>query len=147
MAVMTSSAGPSTTTHFIAAIPLVLLLISAASPSRCQAWNHHTSCHVFSSRMYYQEIMSICLTSDYILLACTLVGSPCPGATQPQPSLLGTAPAVARRGPSLRVRCYNLYSEEECSNRYCHSVCVVRDRKYRQGAYCAETRWECCCPH
>ncbi|AQK58746.1 hypothetical protein ZEAMMB73_Zm00001d053098 [Zea mays] len=50
MAVMTSSAGPSTTTHFIAAIPLVLLLISAASPSRCQAWNHHTSCHALHSR-------------------------------------------------------------------------------------------------
>ena len=34
-------------------------------------------------------------------------------ATQPRHSLLGAA--APARGPSLRVRCYNLYSEEECS--------------------------------
>ena len=86
-----------------------------------------------------QEIMS-----NYVLLACTLLvcGT---GTTQLHHSLLE---AAAARGLSLPLRYYNLVSEEECSNRYCHSVCLVHDKKkYRRGAYCTETRWECCCPH
>jgi hypothetical protein len=62
--------------------------------------------HVFPVN---QEIMS-----NYILLACTWLVCET-GATQIQHSLLEAA--AAARGQSLRVRlrCYNLDSEEECS--------------------------------